>query len=76
MNHSWVIIGIAIVIILLAALFLARKRKQTSQRNSLLGLGIALIALGILFGEDRLVGYSFIGVGVLLSIISAIKNKK
>ena len=76
MNHLWLIISIAIVVILLATFFLARKRKQTSQRNPLLGLGIALIALGILFSEDRLVGYSFIGIGVLLSIISAIKNKK
>jgi hypothetical protein len=76
MNHLWLIISIAIVVILLATFFLVRKRKQTSQRNPLLILGIALIALGILFGEDRLVGYSFIGVGVLLSIISAIKNKK
>ncbi len=34
-----------------------------------------LVALGIVFSSDRLVGYSFIGTGVLLSIISAIKVK-
>ena len=39
-------------------------------------LGIALSVLGIVFSENQLVGYSFIGVGVLLSIISAFKLRR
>ena len=40
-------------------------------------LGSTLVVLGIIFGNaDRLIGYSFIGVGVLLSIVSAIKLRK
>jgi hypothetical protein len=39
-------------------------------------LGNTLVILGIVFGEDRLIGYSFIGVGVLLSIVSAFKLRK
>jgi hypothetical protein len=39
-------------------------------------LGGTLVVLGIVFGEDRLIGYSFIGAGVLLSIISIIKSKR
>lgn len=42
----------------------------------LLTLGSALFVLGIVFGEDQLVGYSFIGVGVLLSIISGFKLRR
>jgi uncharacterized membrane protein len=39
-------------------------------------LGSALVVLGIIFGaSDRLIGYSFIGAGVLLSIVSAIISK-
>jgi hypothetical protein len=37
-------------------------------------LGSTLVILG-LFIEDRLIGYSFIGAGVLLSIISLVKSK-
>jgi hypothetical protein len=36
-------------------------------------LGSTLVILGIVFGEDRLIGYSFIGAGILLSVISVIK---
>ena len=40
-------------------------------------LGSTLVILGIIFGNaDRAIGYSFIGVGVLLSIVSAIKLRK
>lgn len=38
--------------------------------------GIALSVLGIVFSESQLVSYSFIGVGVLLSIIGAFKLGK
>ena len=42
--------------------------------QELMALGSTLVVLGIIFGAtDRLIGYSFIGAGVLLSIVSAIK---
>ena len=43
------------------------------RRQELTTLGIALSVLGIVFSENQLVGYSFIGVGVSLSIIGAFK---
>ena len=39
-------------------------------------LAATLTTLGIIFGSDRLIGYSFIGAGVVLSIIIMIKSKK
>jgi hypothetical protein len=39
-------------------------------------LGSTLVILGIVFGEDRLIGYSFIGAGVLLSIVSIVISKR
>ena len=45
--------------------------------QELMTLGSTLVVLGIIFGNgDRLIGYSFIGAGVLLSIVSAIKLRK
>jgi hypothetical protein len=40
-------------------------------------LGSTLVVLGIIFGAtDSLIGYSFIGAGVLLSIVSAFKLRR
>jgi hypothetical protein len=44
--------------------------------QEIITLGSTLVVLGIVFGQDRLIGYSFIGAGALLSIISAIKSRK
>jgi len=78
MEELWLIIAIAAGIILIAITiaFLTRKKKQAIQDDALLALGITLVALGIIFGDDRLVGYSFIGVGVLLSIVSTVRALK
>ena len=63
------------MIVLLAVVFLTRKKKRTNKDNTLVTLGMVFVVLGIIFGDDRLLGYSFIGVGVLLSIISAIRRR-
>ncbi len=45
--------------------------------QELMTLGSTLVVLGIVFGNgDRLIGYSLIGAGVLLSIVSALKLRK
>ena len=44
--------------------------------QELITLGSTLVVLGIIFGEDQLIGYSFIGTGVLLSVISIIKSRR
>jgi uncharacterized membrane protein len=72
MDQLWLMVGIASVIVLLAVVFLIRK-KRTNKENTLVTLGMVFVVLGIVFGDDRLLGYSFIGVGVLLSIISVIR---
>ena len=46
------------------------------KNQELITLGGTLVVLGIIFGEDRLIGYSFIGVGILLSVISVIKSRR
>ncbi len=45
--------------------------------QELVTLGSTLVVLGIIFGAtDRLIGYSFIGAGVLLAIVSALKLRR
>ena len=39
-------------------------------------LAFTFIILGIIFAEDWLIGYSLIGAGVLLSIVSTIKSRR
>ena len=71
----WLLIAIGAAVILAAVILLTRKKEGSKEDYALLALGPTLVVLGIMFGDDLLIGYSFIGVGVLLSIISAIKSR-
>jgi len=49
---------------------------ERMKSQELMTLGGTLVVLGIIFGEDRLIGYSFFGVGILLSVISVFKARR
>jgi hypothetical protein len=77
MEPLWIAISIiALVVIVVFLLISRRKGNQLLNPSNLLILGMSLVGLGIIFGDDRIIGYSFIGVGVLLSVIDAIRNRK
>jgi len=77
MEPVWIAISIiALVVIMVLLLISRRKGKQLLNPSNLFILGMSCVVLGIIFGDERLIGYSFIGVGVLLSVIDAIRNRK
>jgi hypothetical protein len=77
MELVWIAISIAALVVIVVLLLISRrKEKQLLNPSNLLILGMSCVVLGIIFGDDRLIGYSFIGVGVLLSVIDAIRNRK
>jgi len=77
MEPLWIAISIiALVVIMVLLLISRRKRNQIINPSNLLVLGMSFVVLGIIFGDERVIGYSFIGIGVLLSVIDAIRNRK
>ena len=86
-NIGWMIMfvgtGLFLGIIGMLRMLRGKKSEYTLQekKNSsqgLMTLGSSFVVLGIVFGADtdRLIGYSFIGAGVVLSIIGAIKSRR
>jgi hypothetical protein len=67
---------IALVFIVALLPISRRKGKQLINPSNLLILGMSFMVPGIIFGDERLIGYSFTGVGSLLSVIDAIRNRK
>ncbi|MDD5726337.1 MAG: hypothetical protein PHC53_02900 [Patescibacteria group bacterium] len=78
MNPSQIYIAISIIVLALIALltFLVNKPQKGNKLTPLVGLAFAFIVAGIVFGDDRLIGYGLIGVGVILSIIDMIIKLK
>jgi len=77
MEPVWIAISIAALVVIMVLLLISRRKgKQLLNPSNLLILGMSFVVLGIIFGDERVIGYSFIGVGVLLSVIDAIRNRK
>lgn len=78
MENIYVLISIVtLVIIAIFALVTRQKAKQPRRISKLATLGMYMVILGILFGNGELwIGYSFMGLGVILAIIDLIRNLK
>jgi len=81
MEASQIYILISIIILLIIAiimLFVVKTKKNKKQKplTPLAGLAFAFILAGIFFGDSRLVGYSLMGIGVLLAVIDIIIKQK
>jgi len=75
MEPVWIAISIIALVVIVVLLLIARGR-QYQQPSNLAILGMSLVVLGIIFGDNRLIGYPFIGVGIFLSVIEAIRNRR
>ena len=75
MGTLWIVISV-VALIVIVALFIMARGNQGTKPSNLSIIGMSLVVLGIIFGDDRLIGYSFIGVGVLVSVIDAVRNRK
>jgi len=66
-----------IILIIIGILFIVTwKKKKEQQISPLAILGIVFVILGIVFGSDRLIGYAFLGIGVILSVFDLVTNRK
>ena len=64
-------IGISIAAFIAILVLLVLNRRKINRISTLTMLGMTMIVLGIIFGDNRWISYSLIGVGVLLAIIDA-----
>jgi len=75
MEPVWIVISV-VALIAIVVLLLVGRGKQYKKPSNLAVIGMSLVVLGIIFGDSRIIGYSFIGVGVLLSVIDTARNRK
>ncbi len=74
-SQIYILISIIVLAIIMVILILTRKKRQKSL-SPLAGLAFALIIAGIIFGENCLIGYSLMGIGIVLAFIDIIRKLK
>ena len=74
MDASQLYVLFAIIVLAVVALlvFFTGRKKKDKGLSKLAAVAFAFVLAGIIFGEDRLIGYGLMGIGVLLAIIDII----
>ena len=78
MNISLIFI-VASILVLLVVSFLAffvSGSKKENRLTPLAGIAFGFILAGILFGSDRVIGYTLLGVGVVFAIVDIVNRSK
>lgn len=78
MNPSqiYILIGIITLAIVVSLIYFVRKQKPEKRLSKIAVFSFIFIMAGMIFNENRLVGYGLMGIGVVLAIIDIVKKMK
>jgi uncharacterized membrane protein HdeD (DUF308 family) len=68
-----VIVALAVVALLV---FVVDRKRKGQRLTTLAGLAFGCILAGIFFGDERPIGYSLLGAGLILAIADIIRKSK
>jgi hypothetical protein len=72
----YVLIAITSLLLIAVSLILIKKNKKPIKLSPLRGLSFAFVIAGICFGENRILGYGLMGIGIILAFIDVYKKLK
>ena len=76
MWQLWLAIVAAVAVLVAISVALLIKKKRALPNGPIFALAIALAVVGITFSDAPLIGYSFLGTSIVLSIIYAVKSSR
>jgi hypothetical protein len=72
-----ILLVLAVLAIIILVLMLFTQNNEGRKLTPLAGLAFGFIIAGVVFGENKLFGYSLFGTGIILAIVDIIiKNRK
>lgn len=72
----YTVIAIAVLLVIVVVAFVLGRREPQNNLSPLGGLAFGFVIAGILFSASGLLGYSFMGIGVILAVIEIIRRRK
>ncbi len=78
MNISQAYIAIAMVALALIAflVFFVGQNRKEKKLTPLASIAFAFVLAGILFADNRLIGYGLMGIGVLLAVVDIFNKSR
>lgn len=76
LSQTYISMAIVALLVIVLLLFFFSGNLKEKKMSKLASLAFFFIIAGIVFGEDKLVGYGLIGVGLVLALIDMIQKYK
>lgn len=74
--YFYIIISILALAVTAVLVFWIRGKSRQNRLSPLAGLAFAFIISGILFGDNRVIGYGLMGFGVVLAFVDIFLQRK
>jgi hypothetical protein len=68
--------SVAVLAAITAAFFFTGKRVPEKRLSGLATVSFILVLAGIVFGDDRIVGYSLLAIGLAFAVADVIRKRK
>ncbi|MBG0787880.1 MAG: hypothetical protein H0S79_22560 [Anaerolineaceae bacterium] len=68
----FMIISIVALVTIVAFVFLIKRSSERKRLSPLTGVAFAFIIAGMLFEDNRFMGYALLGVGIIISVVDII----
>ena len=69
MLQIFVVLSIAVIAAIVLLLFSMGRFHRQNKITPIAGLAFSFVISGILFGDDRMLGYSLLAIGVMLAVV-------
>lgn len=78
MNTPQILIAVSIAVLVIVAqlVFSQARRGNENRLTPLVSLAFGFVVVGVIFGDNRAIGYSLMAVGVSLSVINMFRRSK
>lgn len=71
-SFPYLLIAVIVLVLIAIPIIVLGRGRRRGGLSPLAGLAFGCILTGILFGEDRVIGYGFLGLGLVLAIADII----
>jgi hypothetical protein len=76
MSQIFIALSVVVLAAIVVLVFLVGRGRRENRLTPLAGLAFGLVLAGIIFGDDRLIGYSLLGIGVILAVVDMFRRSR
>ena len=73
-SQVYILISIIVLLAIMIIVFFVKRGKKKEKLTPLASISFGFVIAGIVFADNRLIGYSLMGIGILLAVIDAIRK--